>query len=171
MPRSRRTVAWLSLGLFTLHNAEEALAFRTYLPRMPMLLPEPFAGIAATVSYPVMMVALVVVTVLAFGVAVAVASRPQSAGALWALLTMEAVLGLNVLGHVLSALVIFRGYGPGVVTAVLVNAPFAIYCFRRARRERWVSTAALWATLPAALFLHGPVLVGGLWLGGWASHG
>ena len=171
MLRSRRTVAWLSLGLFTLHNAEEALAFRTYLPRMPMLLPEPFAGIAATVSYPVMMVALVVVTVLALLVAVAVAARPQSPGALWALLTMEAVLGLNVLGHVLSALVIFRGYGPGVVTAVLVNAPFAIYCFRRARRERWVSTAALWATLPAALFLHGPVLVGGLWLGGWASHG
>lgn len=152
------------------HNAEEAIAFRYYLPRMPGLLPEPFAAIAATVSYPVMMVALAVVSSLALCVAAVVAARPESPGALWALLTLEAVLALNVLAHVLSSAIIFRGYGPGVATAVLVNAPFAIYCFRRARRERWVSPAALRATVPAALLIHGPILIGGLWLAGRLRH-
>jgi hypothetical protein len=167
---SRRTVAWLSLGLFTLHNMEEALAFRTYLPRTPRLLPEPFASIAATLSYPVMLGALAVVSVLALFVTLATAAWPQSSRALWVFLTMESVLALNVIAHVLSALVVFHGYGPGLATALLVNAPFAMYCFRRARRERWVSTAAMRATVPAALLLHGPILMGGLWLAGWASH-
>ncbi len=167
---SRRTVAWLGLVLFTLHNAEEALAFRTYLPRMGVLLPERFASVAAILSYPVMLVALAVVSVLAFLVALAAATWPHSPRALWALLTLEAVLGLNVIAHVLSAALIFGGYGPGLATALLINAPFAIYCFRRARRERWVSTAALGATVPAALMLHGPILMGGLWLAGRATH-
>jgi hypothetical protein len=107
---------------------------------------------------------------LAFLVALAAATWPHSPRALWALLTLEAVLGLNVIAHVLSAALIFRGYGPGLATALLINAPFAIYCFRRARRERWVSTAALGATVPAALMLHGPILMGGLWLAGRATH-
>jgi len=29
--------------------------------------------------------------------------------------------------------------GPGLVTALAVNAPFAVYCFRHVVRERWVS--------------------------------
>jgi hypothetical protein len=161
---SRRTVAWLALVFFTLHNAEEALAFRTYLPRMGRLLPEPFAGVAATLSYPTMLVALAVVSVLGFLVALAAATWPQSPRALWSLLALEAVAGLNVVAHVTSAVLVFHGYGPGLATALLLNAPFAIYCFRRARRERWVSSAALAATLPAALILHGPILIGGLWL-------
>jgi hypothetical protein len=163
---SRRTVVWLVMVFFTLHNAEEALAFRTYLPRMGALLPERFASLAATLSYPVMVVALATVSVLAFLVALAAATWPHSPLALWTLLTLEAVVGLNVIAHVLSALLVFHGYGPGLVTALLINAPFAIYCFRRAHRERWVSTAALGAMVPAALILHGPILLGGLWLAG-----
>jgi hypothetical protein len=152
--------------LFTMHNVEEALAFRTYLPRVGALLPERLASFAATLSYPVILVALLTVSVLAFLVALAAATWPHSPLALWTLLTLEAVVGLNVVAHVLSALLVFHGYGPGLVTALLVNAPFAIYCFRRARREQWLSTAALGYVVPAALILHGPVLLGGLWLAG-----
>jgi hypothetical protein len=151
---------------FTLHNAEEALAFRMYLPRMGGFLPERFASVAATLSYPMMLVALATVSVLAFLVALAAATWPHSPLALWTLLTLEAVIALNVIAHVLTALLIFHGYGPGLVTALLINAPFAIYCFRRARRERWVSAAALGAVVPAALILHGPILLGGFWLAG-----
>ena len=117
-----------------------------------------------------MLVALAVVSALAFLVALATATWPQSSHTLWAFLTLEAVLALNVIAHVMSALVIFHGYSPGLATALLVNAPFAMYCFRRAHRERWVSTAALRATVPAALLLHGPILMGGLWFAGWVSH-
>lgn len=167
---SRRGAAWLSLAFFTLHNVEEAIAFRAYLPwRSSLLLPEPLASVAANLSYPVMLAALAFVTALALVVAVAVAVWPQSPRALWGLLTLEAVLGLNAIVHVVSAVVVFRGYSPGLATAVVINAPFAIYCFGRAHHERWVSPAALRATVPAALVLHGPILIGGLSVVGWAT--
>lgn len=72
---------------------------------------------------------------------------------------MQAVVALNVLWHV-GAAVAFGGYVPGVVTAVLVNAPFSVYFFRRAAREGWLRPAALWATIPAAVAVHGPGLLG-----------
>jgi hypothetical protein len=161
---SRRTVVWLVMALFTLHNLEEAVAFRTYLPRVVALLPERFASPVATLSYPAMLIALATVSVVAFLVALAASTWPYSPLALWTLLTLEAVVALNVIANVLSALLVFHGYGPGLVTALVINAPFAIYCLRRARRERWVSSAAMAAVVPAALILHGPILLGGLWL-------
>jgi hypothetical protein len=161
---SKRTIAWLALSLFIVHNAEEALAFRSYLPRIPTLLPEPFAKIATTLSYPVMLVALTIVSIFALSIALATTVWPQSLRALWALLTLEAVLALNVIAHVLTAAVVFHGYSPGLATALLLNAPFATYCFWRAHREQWVSATALRVTVPAALILHGPILVGGLCL-------
>ena len=163
---SRRTVVWLVMVFFTLHNAEEAFAFRTYLPRLGALLPDRFASLAASLSYPVILVALISVTVLAFLIALSAAMWPHSRLALWALLTLEAVVALNVVAHVLSALFVFDGYSPGLVTALVINAPFAIYCFWRVYRERWVSRGVLGAIVPAALILHGPILLGGLWLAG-----
>src|SRR5687767_11639677 len=118
---SRRTVVWLVAVLFALHNAEEALAFRVYLPRIAVLLPEPFASLVATLSYQVILMALAAVSILAMLVALAAATWPQSPLALWTLLTLEAVVGLNVIAHVLSALVVFQGYGPGLATALLIN--------------------------------------------------
>jgi len=167
---SRRTVAWLVFFLFTLHNAEEAIAFRTYLPRVATLLPEPFASVAARLTYPAMLETLVVVTLLGFVVALAASTWPQSPRALWPLLALEAVIGLNVVAHALLAVVVFHGYGPGLLTALAINAPFAVYCFRRARRECWVSDAALAATVPVAVVVHGPVLMSGLWLAARFAH-
>ena len=163
-PLSRRTVVWCVSLLFALHNAEEAIAFRYYLPSVGSLLPAPFAAFAARLSYPTLLVALVVVTGLGVAVAAVAARHLESAGALWVLLVLEATLALNAIAHLASALLVFEGYGPGLLTAALVNIPFAVYCFRRAAREGWVSPAALRATLPAAIVLHGPVLLGGLWL-------
>jgi hypothetical protein len=161
---------WLVPIFLTLHNAEEALAFRTYMPRMRTLLPEPFASLEASLSYAAMFGALTVLSALAFLIALAAAARPQSRRALWALLVLEATVGVNVIAHLLSAVFVFHGYGPGLATALMINAPFAIYCFRRARREQWLSTAALRATIPASLILHGPILLGGLWLAGTTSR-
>jgi hypothetical protein len=166
---SRRAVVWLVPILFTLHNAEEALAFRAYMPRMRTLLVEPFASLEASLSYATMVGALVVVSALAFLIALCAAARPESHRALWALLVLEAAVGVNAIAHVFSAVVVFHGYGPGLATALTINAPFAIYCFRRARREQWLSPDALRATIPASLILHGPILLGGLWLASKAS--
>ena len=166
----RRTIVWCAALLFALHNAEEAVAFRYFLPRTPAVLPEPAATLAARLSYSSLLIALAVVSVLGLLVALAADRYPQSSRALWAVLVLEATVGLNALAHLGTALALFRGYGPGVITAAFVNAPFAVYCFRRAARERWVSPTALRATLPAALVLHGPVLLGGLWLASVAGR-
>jgi hypothetical protein len=164
MQLTRRTVVWLVPALLALHNAEEALALRAGLPWLRTPLPEPLAAAAAGVTYPAVVQALTVLSVLAFGLAALVAARPTSRAALWLLLALEAAVGINAVAHLASAALVFRGYGPGLATGVLINAPFAVYCMRRARRDRWLSPAALRATLPAAVLLHGPVLLGGLWL-------
>ena len=167
---SRRMVVWLIPILLTLHNAEEALAFHAYVPRMRTLLPEPLASFEASLSYSTMLGALTVLSALAFLIALAAAARPESRRTLWVLLVLEATVGVNVIAHLLSAVIVFHGYGPGLATALMINSPFAIYCFRRVRREQWVSTAALRAIVPASLILHGPILLGGLWLAGRASR-
>lgn len=164
MELSRRTVVWLIPTFLALHNAEEAFALRHGLPNLRGVVPEPFAAVAARLTPAAVAQALVALSILAFGVAAAAAVRPASRAALWLLLTLEVAIGLNVVAHLASAALVFRGYGPGLATAVLLNAPFVVYCVRRARRERWLTPTALRATVPAAVVLHGPVLLGGLWL-------
>lgn len=162
---TRRALAWWVPILLTIHGAEEALTFKEYLPRLATLLPAPLAPFAAQVPYSATLLALVAVSVLASLVAAWVWITGHRR-AWWALLALEATMALNVFAHVLIAMLIFHGYAPGLITAIVINAPFAIYFFRRAVRERWVSPAALRATLPAALLLHGPVLIALLWFAG-----
>lgn len=140
------------------------------MPRMRTLLPEPLASLEGSLSYATILAALAALSAVAFLVALAADARPASRRALWALLVLEATVGVNVIAHLLSAAFVFHGYGPGLATALLINAPFAIYCFRRVRREQWISIAALRATVPVSLILHGPILWGGLWLAGRASR-
>ena len=156
--------------LLTLHNAEEAIAFWRYLPRTKALLPPPFAALESNLSYAALVQALGILSVLAFALAIIANARPRSERLLWLMLALQAAIGLNVLAHLTSAAFVFRGYGPGLITAILVNAPFTAYCFLRAKREVWVSPKALRATAPVALILHGPVLLAGLWLAGILSR-
>ena len=167
---SRQTIVWLIPILLTLHNAEEAIAFRSYMPRMEALLPEPFASVLTSLSYPTMLLALTGLSALAFIMAFGAAARPHSPRMLWALLALEAAVCVNALAHLLSAAALFHGYGPGLVTAAFINAPFGIYCFRQARREQWLSNTVLLATVPAAFILHGPILLAVLWLAGQVSR-
>jgi uncharacterized protein with HXXEE motif len=152
------------------HNAEEALAFRAYLPRLRALLPKPLTHLGAPLSYPAVLGVLTLLSAAAVLLTFAAVARPASRRILWALLVLEAAVGVNVVAHVISAVAVFHGYGPGLATAVTINAPFALYCFRRVRREQWLSPAALLATVPASLVLHGPILLGGLWLAGRVSR-
>lgn len=161
---NRRAVVWLVPVLLTVHNAEEAIAFRSYLPTLPTLLPAPLASLAARLPYVALLEALIILSALVFVLAFAVDARPRSRSLFWLLMAVEAAIGLNALAHVLSAAFVFRGYGPGIVTALGLDLPFAVYCFIRAYHERWLSPVALCATVPAAFVLHGPVLLAGLWL-------
>ncbi len=161
---SRRAVVWLIPTFLTLHNAEEAIAFRWYLPKLPALLPLSLAPVAGRIPYQAMVQELAGLSLATFGLAFAVNARPDSRALLWLLVSIEMAIGLNGLAHVGSAVMVFRGYGPGLLTGITFNMPFAIYCFARVKREGWLAPGALRATLATALVLHGPVLFAGLWL-------
>ncbi|HSU16298.1 HXXEE domain-containing protein [Longimicrobium sp.] len=165
---SRRAALWLIALFLLLHNAEEALTFPAYLPEIPRRLP---AGIARLVhvTYPQMLAALALATVIPILLIAWVARCPDRPTRLWLALLLQAVVLLNVFSHLASAALVMRGYSPGLLTALLINLPFSIYLLRRAMRERWVSRRALWLAVPAAVVVHGPLLIGLVLLAGSLS--
>lgn len=152
-----RTVQWLFPIAVTLHNTEEAI----WMPRtagQAMQLPVRPPGAAE------IWVALAVFTVAAFAVTYVNAHRgPES---IWAYLTFGYIVAMlaNVFVPHLPAAILFRGYAPGVVTAVLINLPVMSFLTFRMLREGWVHG---WKV---ALFGIGvPLMLGGVivaWLAG-----
>ena len=153
-----RSVLWLVPILLAVHNAEEALFFPRYLPFVLYRLPAAWQAVIAPLTTGQVGGALAVVTAVAFIVAWWADRSPDSALALWLLLLIQASVLLNVVWHVAAAVVLFGGYAPGVVTALVLNLPFSIYLLRRAVREQWLGRGARWALAPAAIVLHGPLL-------------
>jgi uncharacterized protein with HXXEE motif len=153
-----RRVLWLVPALLAMHNAEEALFFPRYLPFVLARLPLGWQAVAAPVTTGQVWSALAVVTGVAFAVASWAHRRPDSRTALWLLLLIQSAVLLNAVWHVAAAVVLFGGYAPGLVTALVFNLPFSIYLLRRAFREHWLSRPAGWALVPGAILLHGPLL-------------
>jgi hypothetical protein len=153
-----RRVLWLVPIFLALHNAEEAMFFPRYLPFVLGRLPPGWRAVAGPVTSGQVWLALAMVTLAAVGLALWAALRPASRAPLWLLLLLQTTALLNVVWHIGAAVVLFRGYAPGLVTALLINLPFSIYLLRRAVREHWLGRGALWALAPAALLVHGPVL-------------
>ena len=157
---SRPRVLWLIPILLAVHNAEEALLFPRYLPLVLARLPEGWRALAGAVTLGQVGTALALVTLIPLLLVIWATRRPESSLPLWLLLLVQATVLLNVLWHVSTAMVVFDGYAPGLMTAVLINLPFSVYLLGRAARERWVSGGAMWALLPGALLMHGPLLSG-----------
>jgi hypothetical protein len=153
-------VLWLVPLLLAIHNAEEALLFPRYLPLVLGRLPEGWRALAGAVTLGQVGTALALVTLIPLLLAVWAFRRPDSDVPVWLLLLVQATVLLNVLWHVATAVVVFNGYAPGLLTALLINLPFSIYLFRRAARERWMGRGAMWGLLPGALVMHGPLLSG-----------
>ena len=153
-----RRVLWLVPIFLAQHNAEEAIFFPRYLPFVLGRLPPGWRAVAGPVTSGQVWLALAIVTLAAVGLALWAARRPSSRAPLWLLLLLQTTVLLNVVWHTAAAVILFRGYAPGLVTALLVNLPFSIYLLRRAVRERWLGPGQLWALGPAALLVHGPVL-------------
>ena len=115
-----------------LHNLEEALTIGAALPQLQAKLS---ALLGRAVSLPTQrQFHLDLVLITAFGFALLLAARWWK-GAAWALIALQAVMAANVLVHVAAALLL-GGYAPGLVTALLVEAPVSVILFRRLRRER-----------------------------------
>jgi hypothetical protein len=155
---SRSQALWLVPAVMAFHNLEEAFFFPRYLPLVLERLPESWRVLAGPIMLGQVLTALALITLIPVLLALWASVRPESAIPVWLLLLIQATLLLNVVWHVVAAALVFDGYAPGLITAVCVNLPISFYLLRRAVGENWLSRGALWALLPGALLLHGPVL-------------
>ena len=151
---------WLVPACMAGHNLEEAVTLPRYLPLVMGRLPDTWRLIVGPISIGQVWTALAVVTLIPIVLASWATLRPGLTAPVWLLLLIQTTLLLNVLWHVGAAIVLFDGYAPGLVTAILLNLPFSIHLLRRAAEENWVSSRARWALLPSAVVAHGPLLSG-----------
>jgi len=150
---------WLFPVAVALHNAEEAIWLPVWDARHAAELPIRPPG---AVEFRVV---LVVLTLAAFAVTYLSSRRgPES---IWAYLTFGSIVTMlaNVVVPHVPAAILFRGYAPGVVTAVLINLPLTSWLAWRAVREGWVSG---WR---AVAFGAGVPLVMGGMIAAWVALG
>ena len=155
---SRR--AWyLLVGVaFAVHNGEEALAAGRLLEFMRAHAPAFVGALYAGITISELQTSLLMLTALGFVVSALAASSPRSSASACGMMVFAAVLALNGLLHIGLSMT-SRSYMPGVVTALLITLPLSMLLLLRARREAWTSTWVFWAVVPAAVLIHGPVLV------------
>jgi hypothetical protein len=151
---SYRSLQRLFVLVVALHNLEEGVAVPAFLPRLRAHLQQ----IAALrdVAPPTaerMYVALAVVTLVpALLVGWATTGRDSVLKREIVAVLVAALLWNVVLPHVPAA-IIFGGYAPGVLTAVAINLPFAVYFFRRSARERMLTRRQIGMALLIGLLL------------------
>jgi Protein of unknown function with HXXEE motif len=148
-----RVAQWLVFVCVALHNLEEGLAAKTYLPKLHELVRGrvPATVLAALPSVDTFYIALTGATLVPFVLTViATTGRPtRLKGYLVAMVAMALLLNV-VVPHVPAA-VALGGYAPGVATAVFVNLPFSIYFLRRSVREGYVDRRGLAVVVAVAL--------------------
>ncbi|HET7155190.1 MAG TPA: HXXEE domain-containing protein [Hyphomicrobiaceae bacterium] len=152
---SYRSVQRLLPVVIALHNAEEALTAPAYLPRVddyvarvPLLRD---AGLPPSLTQ--LYIALVVVTIVpALMIGWATSGR-ESAAKRGLVAVVAAALLWNVLLPHVSAMIAFRGYAPGGLTALVVNLPFCVYFFRRSSRDGILTRGEMTWAIIFGLFL------------------
>ncbi len=127
-----RKMQWLFPIAVALHNAEEAV----YMPGFVSIHGSrlPFHPGSATIR-----LGLLLMTFAA--AAVTYLSARAGRQSVWAYLLFGSTIAMiaNVFVPHIPATLAFRGYTPGVVTAVLINLPVMSYIAVKAVREQWVS--------------------------------
>lgn len=141
---------WLFPLAVTLHNAEEAIWMPSWDARHVAELPVHPPG-----AFEIRLV-LVVLTLAALVITSLSALRgPQSIPAYLTFGYIVAMLANVFVPHVPAA-ILFRGYAPGLVTAVFINLPLMTLLAVRAVRDGWVSG---WKAIAFAAGV--PLVVGG----------
>jgi hypothetical protein len=169
---------WLMPVIFAIHDGEELATMPGWIARHPRELAQLagmnklLAGIVHSLATTTPQVAIAIGFILVMFVAVtAGASLALRRGpCLYAYTTLLGVLFLHVFGHVGQA-ILFRGYHPGVVGAVAVVIPGALFIYRRlfaAQLVTWKSVVVT-ALVGLALFIPGVLLAHGL--GRWMGKG
>jgi Protein of unknown function with HXXEE motif len=158
----QKRLLWLVPVLLTIHNLEEAVAMPAFIEKRNASVPGSLRDIVPPVTYKQFLIALAIITVIPYLVALLWLGRRW---AVYLLVGFQVVMLINVFAHTLMA-IFLRGYTPGLVTALLINLPFSLYLLRRAVIEKWMSKRAVALMFPVGLLAHGPVLLGLMLLSG-----
>lgn len=124
---SDRAARWGLLWALLLHNLEEALTVGAYLERSQRAVSE----------WPVLRETAARVTPDSFGWSLlavsATAAVAVALGARWPVLpkVLAWIMLINVAVPHVPAAIALGGYSPGVLSAVLVNLPYAVWFLRR----------------------------------------
>jgi hypothetical protein len=151
---SPRWAIWLLPLALALHNVEEAATMPAALPGLAARLSPDLRQLAGSLSPGAIWLALALATAVPLAVSVWADRRPGQPAARWLVLALWATVLLNTAWHGAAALLVFHGYAPGVLSAVLVNLPLSVLALGSGLRGGWVSRPAAWALVPAALGLH-----------------
>jgi hypothetical protein len=142
---SFKILLWMVPIFFMIHNIEEAPFMERWSKRLPV-------KIHPTVSTPQFIVAVTFLTISGFVLTyICLVWLPTPIGYLL-ILGMQAVLLLNAFVPHLAATIRFRLYSPGVVTAIVLIAPFSFYLFQRAFAEQILTWAQFWLLIGIAPF-------------------
>lgn len=150
---SYRFVQWLVFACLALHNLEEALTMRAYLPRIRELLREhaPAGFVSAMPTPAEFYAALAGATIFPLILVVFATTGKLSKLKFYLVALVQAQVFLNVFVPHVPAAFALGGYAPGLATAVLINLPFSVYFFRRSLRESRVTRRGLLIMLLVAL--------------------
>jgi len=168
------TVIWLFPIIFMLHDFEEIFTVESWLNKnkatMYNLLParlQSFHGFferrfpikTAQFSVAVAWIFLLLSAITLF----TVQSLPDGGSFLVVYIAALHILFVNVFTHVGQA-ILYRGYTPGVITAIALLFPYSLYTYYRLLLEGYIDWQVIWTAFPLSIVLL-LLIVPGLILG------
>jgi hypothetical protein len=159
------TWIWLAPVVFLLHDAEELATIAPWLRAHAAQLPAILQLHTATVTTRGMATSVAVLLVALVLAAWHGARRARVGRRSWPFLVAAGALAGNALTHVGQA-VYFRGYTPGLVTALILCAPYALLLARALGRAELLTRRAAVALLLVGVVIQAPIAVAALAAGG-----
>ena len=147
---------WLGPAAFAVHDAEEILLFQPWFTHHEHEIPEIarslFGGIHTR-----QFASAVVVLFVGYLIVAALGARAAARGRLpWPYVVVTGAFVGNGITHVLQAAA-FRGYTPGVVTAVLISLPYGWLAARALVREGLATRQSLLVALAVGIAAQVPL--------------
>jgi len=157
---SLNLVIWAFPLAFLIHDCEEIFTMERFTRENSERFPKFLRNIAAitTRQFTLAVVVLLVLTLLA----AYLATRPQRQMDLFTLAL--AIFLVHILGHIAQT-VFFRGYTPGLITALLVVLPYSLYGFHRLFTTNLIGGDSFTTSMLVGALLFVPVILAATQLG------
>lgn len=169
------TVIWLFPIAFMFHDLEEIVMVERFLlnnkdklrsvlsHRLYRKMEKIFCVTSAQFA-----VAVAVVFSVLSAATIMVGQSLHSTGALLFYTACVLILFLNVFTHIGQS-ILFKGYTPGIITALLIAFPYSTYCLYRLMQEGLIDWQMIGISLPLGIMLIIPVMHAGHRLGRWIA--